>query len=327
MSSDTALMQDAADLLGYLIARAERPGVTSAPPLAGARLQAAREVLNQWGMALPEAAGEDLLWPAACLPPLEVRRIETGLSAATRRQLEVHVRPVVDSTNAWVASLPQGDRAPACLAEYQTAGRGRRGRGWHMPPGSGIAMSLRWDVSAWAGIPPHITLALGLGVARALHDLGITGIRLKWPNDLQVDGRKLGGMLAENRAGGQRKCLIVGLGINVRVPRESHIDQPWTDLETLLPEGCPGRERLAAVLLDALVRELSAFPGRDSSSLPRDWARFDALASEPVRAEAPGGAIEGIARGIDLHGRLRVETKQGVVALDAGDVRVRRRHA
>ncbi|OOG28788.1 biotin--[acetyl-CoA-carboxylase] ligase [Thioalkalivibrio denitrificans] len=320
-------MQDAADLLGYLIARAERPGVTTALPLAGARLQAARQVLTQWGMILPESASDDLRWPAACLPPLEVRRIEAGLSAATRRRLEVHVHPVVDSTNAWVAALPHGDRVPACLAEYQTAGRGRRGRGWHMPPGSGIAMSLRWDVSAWTALPPHITLALGLSVARALHDLGVTGIRLKWPNDFQVDGRKLGGMLVENRQGGQRKRLIVGLGINVRVPGDTHIDQPWTDLETLLPGGCPGREHLAAVMLDTLVRELSGFPGRDPASLPGDWARFDALASEPVRAEAPGGAIEGIARGIDPHGRLRVETAQGVVALDAGDVRVRRRRA
>jgi BirA family transcriptional regulator, biotin operon repressor / biotin---[acetyl-CoA-carboxylase] ligase len=318
---DEQAQRDAVALIRRL-AEGGEPLVDSA--LGPARLDRAREVMSRWGLSLERRSG---VWRLVHGPRelLSVEGVREGLPRELGERLGLHVFPVLDSTSRWLMAQPADERAClGCLAEYQSCGRGRRGRDWVMPFGSGIALSLRWDVSAWAEVPPRVTLTLGLAIARTLHEAGVADIGLKWPNDLVVSGRKLGGMLVEQRRSRDYAWLVVGLGLNVRMPPSIPVDQPWTDLESLLPGPVPGRNRLAALLIEAIVNALRAFPAHDPEALREGWSRFDVLADETVRVQGPGGVIEGVARGIDASGRLRVVGETGDWLLDAGEVSVRR---
>jgi BirA family transcriptional regulator, biotin operon repressor / biotin---[acetyl-CoA-carboxylase] ligase len=295
------------------------------PALEPARLARAREMMGRWGLSLEQRSG---VWRLAQGPRelLSVAAIRERLPRDLGECLDLRVFPVLDSTSRWLMAQPAGDRiCLGCLAEYQTSGRGRRGRDWVMPFGSGIALSLRWDVSAWPEVPPRVTLMLGLAIARTLRDAGVTDIGLKWPNDLVVSGRKLGGMLVEQRRSREHAWLVVGLGLNVRMPPSMPVDQPWTDLESQYTRAAPGRNHMAALLLEAMVNALRAFPGHDPETLREGWSRFDVLADEAVRVLRPDGIIEGVARGVDASGRLRVVGEAGDWLLDAGEVSVRRK--
>lgn len=321
---DDQAQRDAVDLIRRLAGRGDP---LADPMLEPGRLARAREVVSRWGLSLEQRSG---LLRLADGPRelLSVESIREKLPPEIRECLGLHIFPVLDSTSRWLMAQPAGGPAClGCLAEYQSSGRGRRGRDWVMPFGSGIAMSLRWDVSTWPEVPPRLTLMLGLAIARTLHDAGVVDIGLKWPNDLVVSGRKLGGMLVEQRRGGDAAWLVVGLGLNMRIPPSIPIDQPWTDLESLLPGATPGRNHVVALLIQSIMNALQAFPGHDPEALREGWSRFDVLANQTVRVQRPDGIIEGVARGVDASGRLRVVGKAEDWLLDAGEVSVRRQQA
>src|SRR5690606_4226150 len=123
------------------------------------------------------------------------------------------------------------------LAERQTAGRGRRGRHWASPLAANLYLSASRRYGGGLARLGGLSLAAGTAVAEALRALGASGVQLKWPNDLVIGGRKLGGLLVEGSgepAGAAR--AVVGLGLNVRMPETEggRIDQPWTDLGAVL---------------------------------------------------------------------------------------------
>jgi BirA family transcriptional regulator, biotin operon repressor / biotin---[acetyl-CoA-carboxylase] ligase len=317
--------QDAIALIRCLSRHGDQPAGCPRLGLPLRRLAAAQQVMADWGLALDEPSTGRWRWPGGAPALLDAERITSDLPDGIRERLEVRVFPVIDSTSAWVSAQSKSIRNLACLAEYQTAGRGRRGRQWHMPFGSGIAMSMRWDTSRWDDVPPRVTLTLGIAIAGLLREMGVDGIGVKWPNDLLVSGRKLGGILVEQRHGGDQSWLVIGLGLNVRLPPSAPIDQPWTDLTSVLSGSLPERNCLAARLLEVLAEALCAFPEQDPSQLSRQWAAFDVLAGEPVRVECPDGVIDGLASGVDETGRLRVAKGEAQWLLHSGEVRVRRR--
>jgi BirA family biotin operon repressor/biotin-[acetyl-CoA-carboxylase] ligase len=165
-------------------------------------------------------------------------------------------------------------------------------------------------------------------VAEALRALGFDAVGLKWPNDLLAGDRKLAGLLVEG--GGEHAGpvhAVIGIGINVRLPSvaAAAIDQPWTDLARLAPDGRPpSRNAVAAAVLGRLLPALDAFD-RDGLApfLPR-YAALDVLAGRPVRVLAGPGAIGGRALGLAVDGGLRVRTEGGEErTFHAGEVSVR----
>ncbi len=323
-SRDLQAEQDAIALIRCLARHGDQPAGWSRLGLPQRRLADAQRVMADWGLVLEEPSTGRWRWPGDAPALLDAEGIASELPDGIRERVEVRVFPVINSTNAWVSAQSTSIRNLACLAEYQTAGRGRRGRQWHMPFGSGIAMSMRWDTSRWADVPPRVTLALGMAIAGLLREMGVDGIGVKWPNDLLVSGRKLGGILVEQRRGGDRSWLVIGLGLNVRLSPSAPIDQPWTDLASVLSGSLPERNRLAARLLEVMADALCAFPDQDPGELSRQWAAFDVLAGEPVRVECPDGVIDGLASGVDEAGRLRVANGEAQWLLHSGEVRVRR---
>lgn len=236
------------------------------------------------------------------------------------------------STNQRLMSAPPPSpgQALACLAEYQTHGRGRRGRRWLMPPAAGICLSVAWQFER-----PPIALsamgpAAGLAVRRALVDLGFDLTGLKWPNDLTWQDAKLGGVLVELKAEGHGPThVVIGVGINDRLSPglvEAIVEtggQPPTDLAAMAGEQRPGRNRVAGAIIGRLVELLAASARHGVDRMCRDWPEADVLAGREVRVLLGDRELAGVARGIAADGALLVETGDGVRRLTAGDVSVR----
>ena len=233
----------------------------------------------------------------------------------------------IDSTNAELLRRPATSGVQALLAERQSAGRGRRGRTWASPLAAHLYLSLqrRFDggVAALAGL----SIAVGVATAEALHGLGFAEVGLKWPNDLIVTDRKLGGILIE--FGGEDAgvvCAVIGIGINVRMPESAAatIDQPWIDLQQLDVQ-TPSRNALATALIAAQVRALDQFVKEGLAPFLARWRALDALRDRTVEVIAGEHRDPGIALGIADSGALRVRHADGERDYNSAEISVRKR--
>ena len=264
----------------------------------------------------------------AALELLDAERIRTELGVAGLRRLErIEVLPEVDSTNRHLlrAAREEGAAARACFAEYQSAGRGRRGRAWCSPLGGNLYLSLSWRCAAAPRELAGLSLALGTAVADVLAALGESDLRLKWPNDLVRGGRKLGGLLAETSIlPAQGTLVVAGVGLNVAMAGAASIgiEQPWTEIEGVRA-GTVGRNRLAAKLLAGLLEATERFVARGFGDFRAAWTRLDAARGRAVTVHTPRGEIHGMARGVDSSGALLVDTGGRVETLNAGEISVR----
>jgi BirA family biotin operon repressor/biotin-[acetyl-CoA-carboxylase] ligase len=272
--------------------------------------------------------------------PLELLdggHIAAGLAPATRDLLaDIEVLESVDSTNTRLMRAA-ADGAPSgrvCLAERQLAGRGRSGRRWVSPFGSNLYLSMLWRFPLGPSALGGLSLACGVAVARAVQAAGVADIGLKWPNDLHWRRRKLGGLLLEVAGESQGPShVVVGVGINLHLRPEqaAGIDQPWVDLAEALGERAPaaaadptpGRNALAAQLLDALASALGDFGSSGLEPFLADWHAFDTYLGEPVELLMGERRIRGTCAGVDGQGALLLDTAAGRRAFHAGEVSLR----
>lgn len=259
---------------------------------------------------------------------LSADAIAAALSPAARAALRPPMVSVsVDSTNQrLLEAIPAGDiHAQAWLAEFQTAGRGRRGDRWLAPPGAAVCMSLGWRFDVSPRDLGALSLAVGVAVAQGLKALGASGVRLKWPNDLLLAGRKLAGILIEMRSELGGPCtVVIGIGVNVAVGEDvrAQIDQPVASLADAI-QPPPSRNAVAASLLSALHRTLTTFATQGFAAFTNDWLLLDALAGRAVNLSLPDRVVSGIARGVDANGLLLIETDGRLENFMAGHVRLR----
>lgn len=263
---------------------------------------------------------------AAALELLDTERIRAAMSAAHRQRLHsLQVLLTVDSTNTWLGS--HSAPAPAaCLAELQTAGRGRRGRHWVSPFGANLYLSFAWEFDE---LPPGFT-ALGMVAAiaavKALRACGVGNAAVKWPNDLVADGRKLGGVLVDvqGEASGRMRAVI-GIGLNVRMPEDAaqQIDQPWTDLSSQTNGVSFSRNVLAAAMLDQLFVALDLFGTRGFAAFDEDWRGMDKVAGREVVLQQHEHRITGTALGVDQDGALLLRSGGETRRFVSGDITLR----
>lgn len=251
---------------------------------------------------------------------LDAQRIRSRLK---RSKATLRVERKVDSTNTRLAALRAGGEAvDILLAEAQSAGRGRRGRRWISPPG-GLYLSLYRRFSGPVRRLEALGLVAGLAGAAAIERCCGRRAGLKWPNDIQIDGRKVAGCLID--LGGRRDgaSAIIGIGINVDFRGQTAPDQPWTDLATTTGQATD-RNRLAAALIDQLAEDLDTFDDQGFAAMQARWARRDVLSECTVLASGPGETmIRGQARGVDESGRLLIQTPQGLRRLHGGEISLR----
>jgi len=288
------------------------------------------ERLRQLGLPIAAQAGSGYRLQAP-LDRLDAGQIAALSTPVLRHRLgSLDVQWQVDSTSSELLRRAGADPRDllVCLAEVQSAGRGRRGRSWQMPLTGGIALSLlkRFD----AGMAPlaGLSLVVGIAAAQALEDCGIPAVGLKWPNDIVVDARKLGGILVELGGDAIGPChAVIGIGLNFRIDAAAGavIGQPWTDLTRLAGSKAPTRNQIVARLLARLIDALDRFCIDGFGPFVDEFARRDALLDRPVRVLRGDATLDGIARGVDARGGLRVAFADGERSIDSGEVSVRAR--
>ena len=286
------------------------------------------ENLREWGVPIEARAGAGYSLSAP-IDLLDENAIRAALPHATASRLErIDVHWLVDSTNSTLLRDEHaGDRRiVACLTEIQSAGRGRRGRSWLSPLGGGLAFSLRWQSESSMAALAGLSLAIGVGVVRALHDVGFNDIGLKWPNDLQWRGKKLGGILVELGGDALGPChAVIGVGLNLRLDAHTAdgIDQPWVDLASVRDAALPDRNQLAAHMLVRLIEVLDQFSLHGFAAFVDAFAQYDVLHGKPIRVIGGRGERDGIAAGVDRQGALRLRTAEGERMIDSGEISVR----
>jgi BirA family biotin operon repressor/biotin-[acetyl-CoA-carboxylase] ligase len=256
--------------------------------------------------------------------PLSKNLILDGMASPKRdRMTSLRIEPSLDSTNSALQRIPIAQQHGAViLAEQQTSGRGRRGRQWHSPIGKNLYLSLGWKFEKPLSELGCLPLVVALSTARALTRAGLNGQRIKWPNDILLDERKLCGCLVEMQTSPQGTChVVVGVGINVHMPAsdaDGEIDQPWTDLHSRLPE-C-SRNRLAALLLEDLFEHLDLFNESGFPPFRKYWQQMDGLKGQTIDVFAGNQKHRGIARGIDDSGALLLDIGKEVLILHSAEV-------
>lgn len=235
--------------------------------------------------------------------------------------------PVTDSTNDYLLRRepPPLRQGLACIVDVQTQGKGRRGRSWFSAPGRSITFSLGWSFDLPLGSLEGLSIAIGLAVAEQIQAAGLADIKLKWPNDLLVNGEKLGGLLVEARGEMGGPChAVIGLGLNLYTPAQAErIEQAWTCLAQHL-EHLPDRNHLIADLLSAMIRACQSFQKAGLSPFLPRWQRYDAYQQQQVKIISDNSVVEGRCMGLNKDGSISLLLDTGrLMACHAGEVSLR----
>ncbi|HGK4816638.1 TPA: bifunctional biotin--[acetyl-CoA-carboxylase] ligase/biotin operon repressor BirA [Yersinia enterocolitica] len=275
--------------------------------------------IREWGLDVFTVPGKGYSLPA----PIQLLDEQTILSYLPAGQ--VAVLPVVDSTNQYlldrITELKSGD---ACVAEYQQAGRGRRGRQWVSPFGANLYLSMFWRLEQGPAAAMGLSLVVGIVMAEVLHKLGAEHVRVKWPNDLYLNDKKLAGILVElTGKTGDAAQLVIGAGINLTM-RESTtnvISQDWINLQEAGVN--IDRNKLTAELLSELRLAVVKFENEGLPAFISRWREMDNYLDRPVKLIIGNQEIFGIARGIDQQGALLLEQDGNIKPYIGGEISLR----
>ncbi len=221
----------------------------------------------------------------------------------------------IGSTNDYLLSQ-QNFHGCVCLAGIQTEGRGRRGKQWGAPYGSSVLMSIGWQIDL--SRTPGMSLVCGLAVQRALHNLGVDNVSLKWPNDVLLENRKVAGILVELVAG---KCVIgLGLNVNFGVEKPDSLLEPampWTDLSNAGYK--IEYNQLVENLVVVICQSLEQFTLTGFNPFIDRWNRHHGFHGKRVQLTG-GQTVSGIVVGVNESGGLILDTAEGRRIFYSGDV-------
>ena len=262
---------------------------------------------------------------------LNAKRILRELSARSRphlRRLELLFEVDSTSTRLLASAAPPLGLADVCTCELQHAGRGRLGRRWIAPFGSGLALSVAWSFSDAAQALPALSLGVGVAVTRALVRVGASGVALKWPNDIWFQDRKIGGVLVEIRAeAGGPAQVVIGVGLNVFLPAAARLEIEASGVRVAaVADACgalPSRNHVAGTLLDELLSMLVKFEAVGFAAFRDEWIALDGLNGRSVLVRMGDNITAGTARGADTDGALLVEVNGRLQRFVSGEASLR----
>ncbi|POP40413.1 biotin--[acetyl-CoA-carboxylase] synthetase [Superficieibacter electus] len=277
------------------------------------------QTLRDWGVDVFTVPGKGYSLPE----PIQLLNEQL-----IRRQIDygsVTVLPVIDSTNQYLldrlSELQSGD---ACIAEYQQAGRGRRGRKWFSPFGANLYLSMYWRLEQGPAAAIGLSLVIGIVMAEVLHELGADKVRVKWPNDLYLQDRKLAGILVElTGKTGDAAQIVIGAGINMAMRRveENVINQGWINLQEA---GITiDRNALAVRLIKELRTALQLFELEGLTPYLSRWEKLDNFIHRQVKLIIGDREIVGISRGINAQGALLLEQNGEIKPWMGGEISLR----
>lgn len=298
--------------------------------------------LTAYGIAIESVQGKGyrLMETLALLNTAHIKKYIKN--SAYREQIKLDVLTTIDSTNDYLKNPPALQKAAKrppfakgvtnpitfCVAEQQTAGRGRLGRNWHSPFGANIYLSCAWrfnkDISELSGL----SLVVGLAVINALTEYGIDkDIKIKWPNDILWQNKKLAGILIDINAeshGNAQAIIGIGLNINMSNYENKNISQPWCSLKEILGAH-QDRNKIAGLLIEKLLDYLQQFEKLGLNSFLKEWQKYDALLGKTIHLENGHNIISGIADGISPQGHLLLKHPDGAMkSYSSGDVSIKK---
>lgn len=249
----------------------------------------------------------------------------------TQRQSSTHIEVFaeIDSTNSYLmqapAPEPGGCRVAATL--NQTAGRGRHGKTWQSPPGSGLCLSLSYTFGSAPKNLPALTLAVGLGAIDALEKLGARGVELKWPNDLVALDGKLAGILTEvQHQSSDAVTVVTGIGVNMDLPKGHAIETraDWAPEVVDMKRVCdvlPSAENTAGELIGHFLDVFADYESSGFMPVAERWSRYDWLRGRALTINTTAEHISGIGAGVADDGALLIETvESGICRVSSGTI-------
>lgn len=243
----------------------------------------------------------------------------------------LHYQAIIDSTNQYLLdNIPTLHKGDLCVAEYQSAGRGRRGRQWQSPFASQLIMSFYWTLEPRTTLD-GLSIIIGMAIFETFQSLiqqstsssQSNELALKWPNDVLLNQRKLAGILVEiGKSDNGLINLVIGIGINLRLPEHPQIDQPWAQLTEALPQA--DRNQIIPLLVQQIYQDLHQFEQQGISETRRQqWAKIDTFFGKTVKIVQGNTDIIGIEQGIDQYGHLILSCNGELRTFNAGDVSLR----
>jgi len=262
------------------------------------------------------------------------QKIKNSLTADVLANISsLDLFPTIDSTNNYLLGL-QNIQGKVCLAEQQTAGRGRRGREWVSPFAQNIYLSIGWCFESGIAAVKGLSLAVGIAIAKALREHQIENLNFKWPNDLVVPCeneqgyKKLAGILIELRGDISGACeIIVGVGMNYQMTSSeiTSIGQPWIDLNSISAENLPERNKLVASLINNIVSLLKDFEQKTFAYYRKEWESLNVHYQQTIVVSQGDETIEGKFFGLNDEGALVLLTSTGKKMLfNGGEVSLRK---
>lgn len=285
------------------------------------------EQLRKHGIQIDAVAGRGyrMARPVELLDPLA---IASAIESAFGKPLPVEVLFRCDSTNHVLLERARaGAEAQLLTTEIQRAGRGRWGRSWAAPFGSALCLSLLWRFPPLPHGLAGLSLAIAIGVAEMLAALEAP-VQLKWPNDILLEGNKLGGILIEIVGEVEGPCaVVIGIGLNLACGETiaAQAEQPVATLEQAIGARAYARNSLAGQVGAAMASVCERFAVDGFAPFAPQWRHYDAFADMPVVLMLPGEDVRGIARGVDARGALLLERDGHVETRFSGDLRLRLR--
>lgn len=277
------------------------------------------QTLRDWGIDVSTVPGKGYSLPA----PIQLLNEEIILSQINEGT--VRVLPVIDSTNQYLLerldTLQSGD---ACIAEYQQAGRGRRGRQWFSPFGTNLYLSMYWRLEQGPAAAIGLSLVIGIVIAEVLQKLGAKDVRVKWPNDLYLHDRKLAGILTElTGKTGDAAQIVTGAGINLAMKSVASevVNQDWINLQQVGID--IDRNQLAVSLIKELRLALTHFEKEGLTPFLTRWKSLDNYIDRPVKLIIGDREVFGVARGINEQGGLLLEQDGIIKAWVGGEISLR----
>jgi len=258
---------------------------------------------------------------------LDGDRIFDGLNSSASSWIrKLDVLTITDSTNQRALDLADtvAGKGYLCFAEYQSQGRGRRGRKWVSPLGSNLYFSMVKEFANGAAALEGLSLMVGLSIVNALKEFDIGGLSLKWPNDVILEGKKVAGILLEMTGDPSGLCqVVIGVGINVAKSKMmDEIDQAWISLGEVSNSSLD-RNQLAISVVNSLVASLEKFEVEGFAAFRPGWSEYDALKGRSVSLATANNSINGDVVGVDDTGGLLLRTEGEIKCFKGGEITVR----
>jgi BirA family transcriptional regulator, biotin operon repressor / biotin---[acetyl-CoA-carboxylase] ligase len=234
----------------------------------------------------------------------------------------------IDSTNSMLMRLLQEQNVTSgscVVAEMQTEGRGRRGRKWVSPFAKNLYFSILWNFYNGLSGLEGLSLVIGISIVQVLNQLGLKEIKLKWPNDILANDKKLAGILLDVSGDPTGFChVVIGVGLNVHMQsmQDIAIGQSWTSLDQEMDLTLP-RSALLLLLIERLVENLRIYEKSGFRYFIDEWKIYDAYFGKEVIVIFGDKAIVGVAQGVNNSGELLVMTASGIQSFNGGEVSLR----